>query len=78
MAKRSRIGGEDAGVGGGVGARGAADGRLVDADDFVDVLGAGDGFVLAGFFARAIELAGQRAVEDVVDERRFAASRRRR
>ena len=31
-------GGEDAGVGGGIGARRAADGRLVDLDDLVDVL----------------------------------------
>ena len=67
-------GGEDAGVGGGVGARGAADGGLVDLDDFVELVGAVDGFVLAGFFARAVELLGEGAVEDVVDEGAFAGA----
>ena len=38
-------GGEDAGIGGGVGARGAADGGLVDADGFVDVVEALDAVV---------------------------------
>ena len=37
---------EDAGVGGGIGARRAADGRLIDLDYFVDVLQAFDGIVL--------------------------------
>ena len=60
--------GEDAGVGGGVGARSAADGGLVDLDDFVEQAGAVDGLVGAGFFAGAIEFFGERAVEDVVDE----------
>ena len=34
----------------------------------------GDGFVRAGFLARTIELAGERAIEDVIDERRFAGA----
>jgi hypothetical protein len=39
---------EHAGVGGRVGARGAADGRLVDVDDLVEVLEAGDPLVQPG------------------------------
>ena len=46
---------EDLGVGGGIGARRAADGGLVDADDFVDLLRAGEGLVRAGLFARAVD-----------------------
>ena len=67
-------GGEDAGVGGGVGARRAADGRLVDLDDLVELVDAEDRAVLAGLFARAVELFGERAVEDVVDEGGFAGA----
>src|SRR6185437_12890581 len=64
--------GEDAGVGRGVGTRSAADGRLVDLDDLVNVLHADDGLVLAGIFARVVEVAGQGAVEDVVDQGGFS------
>ena len=67
-------GGEDAGVGGGVGSRRATDGRLVDANDFVDLIESCDGCVLAGIFARAVELLRQRAIENVVDERAFAGA----
>ena len=50
-------GGEDAGVGGGVGARGAADGRLVDLDDFVDLVEMPRMRpCCAGLFAGAVEL----------------------
>src|SRR5713226_7909776 len=42
--------GENAGVGGGIGARGAADGSLVDLDDFVDLLGADDFAMRPGRF----------------------------
>jgi hypothetical protein len=52
---------EDLGVGGGIGARRAADGRLVDADDLVDLLGAGERLVRAGLLARAVDgLASER------------------
>src|SRR6202171_2402940 len=64
--------GEDAGVGRGVGPRGAADRRLVDVDDLVEVLQPGDGAVLAGTFLGPVEVLRQGAVEDVVDKRRFA------
>ena len=65
---------EDAGIGGGIRARRAADGRLVDLDDFVDVLDAEDGAMRAGLFHRAIELGGERAVENIVHERGFAGA----
>src|SRR6266446_5820963 len=65
---------EDAGIGCGIGARGAADRRLVDANDLVDQLRSGDGFVRASLFAGPIELPGERAVEDVVDQGRFAGA----
>ena len=66
-------------VGDGVGARRAADGRLVDEDDVVEVLRAGElavevrglGLAGAGF---AVERLHQRAVEDLVDERGFAGA----
>src|SRR5439155_5842851 len=47
--------GEGAGVGRGVGARRAADRRLVDVDDLVEVFEAGDLAVSAGGDARAVE-----------------------
>ena len=67
-------GGEDSGVGGGVGARRAADGRLIDLDNFVELLSAVDGFVCAGFFAAAVEFLGERTIEDVVDECRLSGA----
>ncbi len=66
---------EDAGVGGRVGARGAADRRLVDVDDLVDLVHAVDPRVAARHRARPVELLGQGVVEDVVDQRRLARPR---
>ena len=66
---------EEAGVGGGIRARRAADGGLIDLDHFIDVLEAFDGIVRAGLVVRPVDLVGQRAIEDVVDQRRFAAAR---
>src|SRR6266550_999042 len=65
---------ENAGIGCGIGARSAADGRLVDSNDLVDQLRSGDGLVGAGFLAGTIELPGQRAVQDVIDQGRFAGA----
>ncbi len=70
-------------VGDGVGARGAADGGLVDEDDVVEVLRAGELAVeVRGIDAVGAAFLSERlhesAVEDLVDERGFAASRRRR
>src|SRR3954453_1400161 len=65
---------EHSGVGRRVGARRAPDRRLVDTDDLVDVVEAFHRAVPARNEARAVELAGEHAVEDVVDERRLAAA----
>src|ERR1019366_8823591 len=65
---------KDSGIGCGIGARGAPDRRLVDANDLVDQLRSGNGFVRAGFLARTIELLGERAVQDVIDQSRFAGA----
>src|SRR5713226_8659908 len=65
---------EDAGVGGGIGARGAADGSLVDLDDFVDLIAADDFAMRAGRLLRAIEFLREGAVENVVDEGGFAGT----
>src|SRR2546430_999825 len=65
---------ENAGVGGGIRARCAADGGLIDFDDFVDVFGADNLAVRGGRFRRAIELLRKRAIENVVDQRGFAGA----
>src|SRR6266852_1772821 len=65
---------ENAGVGGRVGGRGAADGSLVDLDDFVDLIGADDFAVRAGRLLGAIEFLGEGAIENVVDEGGFAGA----
>ena len=66
---------EDAGVGRRVRARRAADRRLVDVDDLVDLLDPVDPVVRAGAQPRAVQAVGDRAVEDLVDERRLARAR---
>ena len=60
------------GVGGRVRARRAADGRLVDVDDLVDVLEAVEAPVLAGTPPRALQLVRERGRERVGDERPLA------
>ena len=67
-------GGEDAGVGGGIGAGGASNGRLIDLDDLVELVDTDDGAVLAGLLAGAVELLGEGAVKDVVHKRRLAGA----
>ena len=67
-------GGEQAGVGGGVGTRGAADGGLVDVDDFVELVEAADVVVGRGFFVGAVELAGGDFGQCVVNQGGFAAA----
>ena len=66
-------------VGDGIGARGAADGGLVDEDDVVEVLRAGERAEEVGWLGRggagfAVERLHERAVEDLMDERGFAAA----
>src|SRR5690606_36189068 len=64
--------GEGAGVGRRVGARGAADRRLVDLDHLVAEFEAGDPGVRAGYDAGAVERAGGAGVERVDGEARLA------
>ncbi len=66
---------EDAGVSGGIRARGAADGSLIDLDDFVDLIGAEDFPMSGGGFRRAVEPLRERAIENVVDECGLAGTR---
>ncbi len=56
-------------------ARGAPDRRLVDIDDLVEVLEAGDALVGAGDDARAEEMARKRLLEDILHERALARPR---
>ncbi len=65
---------ERAGIGRRIGARGAADRRLVDLDDLVDVFEAFDPVVRGGPLAGVVELARDRLVERVDQQRRLAAA----
>ncbi len=67
--------GEGAGVGRRVGARGAADRRLVDVDHLVEMLEAGDLLVRAGEDAGAVQRARGGGVERVDGEARLARCR---
>ena len=62
-------------VGGRVGARRAADRRLVDRDDLVELLEAGDPPVHPGALPRSVQPVGDRLVEHLVDQRRLARAR---
>src|SRR5206468_2688093 len=66
--------GEGAGVGGGVGARGAADRRLVDVDDLVELLEPGDLAAWAADDAGAVQCSRSAGVERVDGERGLAAA----
>ena len=65
-------GAEQPGVGGGVGAWGAADGRLVDVDDLVEQIEPVDAIAGCGEGAGAIQVTRRLGVERVVDQRGFA------
>ena len=62
---------EHARVGGGVRARGAADGRLVHVNDLVQVFQAVDALVAAGHLLGAVELVRQGGIQNVVDQGGF-------
>ena len=66
---------EDAGVGGRVRPGRAADGRLVDVDDLVEVLVALDLLVAPGDGLGPVDPLHQGPVQDVVDQRRLARPR---
>ncbi len=63
---------EDAGVGGRVGARRAADRRLVDVDDLVDLAEPVDAVVRARAQLRLMQAVGDRVVQGLVDQGRLA------
>ena len=63
---------EDAGVGRRVRQRRVADRVLIDVDDLVDLLQAEDVVVGRAGGAGAVQLAGQRVVQDLVDQRTLA------
>ena len=63
---------EDAGVGGRIGTRRAADGRLVNFDNLVDVFGAEELFVGARRFLRPVKFLRESAIQNVIDQRGFA------
>src|SRR5581483_10834768 len=65
---------EDLCVGGWIRTRRAADRGLIDAHNLVDLLHAFEGIMRAGLFARPIDRFRQGAVENVVDQRAFAAT----
>src|SRR6266852_228678 len=65
---------EHAGVSGGIRPRGAANGGLIDLDDFVDLLGAEDFPVRGGRFGRTVKLLREGAIENVVDESGLAGT----
>ena len=65
---------EEIGVGGGVGAGRAADGALVDAYHFVQMLQSLHGGVLAGVGLHAVQLGAQPLIDDLVDQRGLAAA----
>src|SRR5688500_17803229 len=66
---------EEPGVGRGVRARRATDRTLVDVDALVDEIETADAIARARNDPRAIEMPGQRTVQDVLDERRLPRAR---
>ncbi len=66
---------EDAGVGRRVGARGAADRRLVDVDHLVELLQAPNPLVPARYHPSSMELGMERFREDLLNQTRLAAPR---
>ena len=66
---------EDAGIGGRVGAGCPANGLLVDADDLIHKFEALYPIASACAGTRAVQLTGQRLIQDLIDEARFARAR---
>src|SRR5215212_8420833 len=62
-------------VGRGIRSRSSANRALIDVDNLVDLLESGDSIVCARHDTRAIEMAGERIVEDVLDECRLSRAR---
>src|SRR5579862_434652 len=66
---------EDAGIGGGIGTWGAADGRLVNLDNFVYLFGTEELLVGPGRLLRTVEFLREGAVENVIDQSGLARAR---
>ena len=66
---------EQPGIGGGVGAGGAADGALVDVDDLVQILLPLDAVVLARADLHPVQVGPQLLIQDLVDQGGLAAAR---
>src|SRR5690606_31321298 len=66
---------KDLDVRGRVGARRAANGRLVDGDQLIEVIHALDSVVVAGMAVAAVEVTPQGFAQHVVDQRAFARAR---
>lgn len=60
----------------GIGSRGAADGGLIDEDEFLNGFEAADRIMCAGFFFGVVKMFGERLGKDVVGERGFSATGR--
>src|SRR5437660_1399660 len=65
---------EHTGISRRVRSRRATDRRLIDLDDFVDLVGTDDFAMRGGRFGGAIEFLRERTVKNVVDERGFAGA----
>ncbi len=65
---------EQAGIGGGVRARRASDGRLVDGDNLVQLLHAVDAVMRGGALLGAVQRARKRFIQNFINQRRFAAA----
>ena len=63
-----------AGIGDGVGSRGATDRRLIDHDYLVDLLNAEQFLVFSGTFLGTVEMAEEGAAQHIVGERAFAGA----
>ena len=65
---------ESSGVGDRIGARRAADRALVDDDGFVDLVEPAQLAVFARFLFRVVEMAEERAAQNIVDKGRLSTS----
>src|SRR5205085_1595823 len=65
---------EESRISGGIRARRTADRALVDVDDLVDVLEPGDAIMESRNDARAVEVARERPMQDVLDERALSGT----
>ena len=65
---------EDSRISGGIRARRAADGCLIDLNHLVDMLDAGNRAMRARFFHGAVQILRQRTIQNVIDQRGFSGA----